>query len=1149
MSAAFDSAARHPAPACLPGTRVEVLSLLSDWLDKDGGSPICWLNGLAGSGKSAIAQSIAEKYAGQGRLAASFFFSRREVRRSTAQTFFPTISLQIMSFFPSIRPAVLSAIDDDGSIPTKILREQMQHLIQEPLLSLKESLSSPAVIVVDSLDECEHDYMVLELITLLAELLRACTIPLRILFTSRTESHIQAKFNEPEIQVMTHAMELRAFNAEDDIRSYLKHSFGEIVERHQILRHVAAPWPSEHDFNSVVEKSSGLFIFATTVVKFVEDRHHDPRMRLGKVLNEETSSDPASSAYTDLNILYLDIICISPQVDHCQLLLGVIRYVSEPISIHDLDILLNAPDVDVRFVLSALKSVILIPDNEDEEVRIYHTSFGEFLSNRERSKDYFIDPDTHHHNIAQLCLQLMVKQLKRDMCDIRDPSKLNSEVEDLADRRKRYINRATSYSCRYWSFHLSRVPHNGSLDASLVNVLREFASKSLLYWMETLSLLGELEGAVSTLHTAIHWLKGLSEVPADVLQLMNDAVRFVLMFLDGIAQAALHIYYSVLPLTPTSTLLRKTYDDELIGTFTVLSGIESDWDACTRSVTVKGCVTSLDFSPDGNMAASGSDDGVQLWNATTGNNIAKLGMPVNPSCPVAFSPSGSCVAAGYDDGLVAVWDTLSGLSLVNNKECHEKQVSALAFSSSGDLLASASSDASIQLWDVKNGRPLRRFSGHSSRVSLLMFSSDNTNLVSGSDDTNIIVWDVMNGRMQHMLKGHKDPVRSVAISPDGAYLASGSDDKTVRVWDARTGTCIKILKGHSKSVQSVQFTSDNLHVISACLRLLDVLLVDAAGSLVKSLVSSPTDADGRALFSPDSTKIAYWGEDSDLHLYSSSTGRRLDKLDGDIDDISCVAFSPDNKYITAGLTDGTIEVWDLSSNKRLVKVKSELPSVTSIVFSLDHTKIACGSAKGGLRVLDALIGHTISKFDGPAEQVTALNFSRDGELVAFGSQEGSIQLLHHSTGVCRPLASKENAMSTAIDFVEFSDDNSKLTCRNTDGDVTVWDSVVELNGVDGEESGPAEKDETCNIESLSPPLSYLISRTEDGILGDSLFRPGYVLRKDGWILDDKKKLIWLPPSFRPTESKSTSLIVDGDRLIVLGVSGFPLFLNLAVLRS
>ncbi|EGO23186.1 hypothetical protein SERLADRAFT_357012 [Serpula lacrymans var. lacrymans S7.9] len=965
MSAAFDSAARHPAPACLPGTRVEVLSLLSDWLDKDGGSPICWLNGLAGSGKSAIAQSIAEKYAGQGRLAASFFFSRREVRRSTAQTFFPTISLQIMSFFPSIRPAVLSAIDDDGSIPTKILREQMQHLIQEPLLSLKESLSSPAVIVVDSLDECEHDYMVLELITLLAELLRACTIPLRILFTSRTESHIQAKFNEPEIQVMTHAMELRAFNAEDDIRSYLKHSFGEIVERHQILRHVAAPWPSEHDFNSVVEKSSGLFIFATTVVKFVEDRHHDPRMRLGKVLNEETSSDPASSAYTDLNILYLDIICISPQVDHCQLLLGVIRYVSEPISIHDLDILLNAPDVDVRFVLSALKSVILIPDNEDEEVRIYHTSFGEFLSNRERSKDYFIDPDTHHHNIAQLCLQLMVKQLKRDMCDIRDPSKLNSEVEDPC-------RPATSYSCRYWSFHLSRVPHNGSLDASLVNVLREFASKSLLYWMETLSLLGELEGAVSTLHTAIHWLKVLQFLPADVLQLMNDAVRFVLMFLDGIAQAALHIYYSVLPLTPTSTLLRKTYDDELIGTFTVLSGIESDWDACTRSVTVKGCVTSLDFSPDGNMAASGSDDGVQLWNATTGNNIAKLGMPVNPSCPVAFSPSGSCVAAGYDDGLVAVWDTLSGLSLVNNKECHEKQVSALAFSSSGDLLASASSDASIQLWDVKNGRPLRRFSGHSSRVSLLMFSSDNTNLVSGSDDTNIIVWDVMNGRMQHMLKGHKDPVRSVAISPDGAYLASGSDDKTVRVWDARTGTCIKILKGHSKSVQSVQFTSDNLHVISACY--------------------------------------------SDLHLYSSSTGRRLDKLDGDIDDISCVAFSPDNKYITAGLTDGTIEVWDLSSNKRLVKVKSELPSVTSIVFSLDHTKIACGSAK-------------------------------------------------------------------------------------------------------------------------------------DGILGDSLFRPGYVLRKDGWILDDKKKLIWLPPSFRPTESKSTSLIVDGDRLIVLGVSGFPLFLNLAVLRS
>ncbi|KIK93400.1 hypothetical protein PAXRUDRAFT_59272, partial [Paxillus rubicundulus Ve08.2h10] len=90
-SAAFNSFERHPAPACLPGTRLDLLARLAGWVDHpDVDQRICWLSGLAGSGKSAVAQTIAEKYASQNRLAASFFFSRKEILRRTAQGFFPT---------------------------------------------------------------------------------------------------------------------------------------------------------------------------------------------------------------------------------------------------------------------------------------------------------------------------------------------------------------------------------------------------------------------------------------------------------------------------------------------------------------------------------------------------------------------------------------------------------------------------------------------------------------------------------------------------------------------------------------------------------------------------------------------------------------------------------------------------------------------------------------------------------------------------------------------------------------------------------------------------------------------------------------------------------------------------------------------------
>ncbi|KAH7905065.1 hypothetical protein BJ138DRAFT_821777, partial [Hygrophoropsis aurantiaca] len=162
-SAAFDSAERYPAPTCLPGTRVEILSSISSWIENEGSQPICWLNGLAGSGKSAIAQRVAEIYAEKNQLAASFFFSRREMQRSTTQHFFPTISSQFLKFFPSMKESIAAALDEDYTVPTKLLREQMQKLVLGPLCAMTERPTSPVLIIIDSLDECDNERLVVEL--------------------------------------------------------------------------------------------------------------------------------------------------------------------------------------------------------------------------------------------------------------------------------------------------------------------------------------------------------------------------------------------------------------------------------------------------------------------------------------------------------------------------------------------------------------------------------------------------------------------------------------------------------------------------------------------------------------------------------------------------------------------------------------------------------------------------------------------------------------------------------------------------------------------------------------------------------------------------------------------------------------------------
>ncbi|KAH7910769.1 hypothetical protein BJ138DRAFT_69979 [Hygrophoropsis aurantiaca] len=340
-TAAFDSAARYPPPICLAGTRMEILNRISSWIEAEGTQPICWLNGPAGSGKSAIAQRVAETYAEKNRLAASFFFSRREMQRSTTQHFFPTLSLQILKKFPSTRQSIAAALDEDDTVPTKFLREQMKKLVLEPLCAMTERPAFPVFIVIDSLDECDNEHLVIELITLLAQLIRESPQPFRLLFASRSESHIQKAFREPSILSMTLFLELVTFDAKEDIRLFMVRAFDGIYKnRHMLMDGVQHPWPPADELERLLQKASGLFIFAATVTKFVDSKHEDPRDRLQIILNDAPSTS-GDTTFADIDTLYQDAIRISNNDDLTRRVLGVVRHVSNPLSIRALNIILS----------------------------------------------------------------------------------------------------------------------------------------------------------------------------------------------------------------------------------------------------------------------------------------------------------------------------------------------------------------------------------------------------------------------------------------------------------------------------------------------------------------------------------------------------------------------------------------------------------------------------------------------------------------------------------------------------------------------------------------------------------------------------------------------------------------------------------------
>ena len=225
------------------------------------------------------------------------------------------------------------------------------------------------------------------------------------------------------------------------------------------------------------------------------------------------------------------------------------------------------------------------------------------------------------------------------------------------------------------------------------------------------------------------------------------------------------------------------------------------------------------FSPDGSMLASAQaapgegraslDYLVHVWDVRTGDKVKTFeGHVAEVNC-VEFSPDGTLLASGSENGTIRFWDADTGQQLETYKG-HTDAVNSIAFSPDGKTLASGSGkwgrwkDTTIRLWDVPSDRHRRNggggtwqrlarlfglgkasevLKGHGRGVNAVAFSPDGEIIASGSSDSTIRLWNPHNGMHLKTLEGHKENVNSIAFSPDGRTLASGSEDGTILLWN------------------------------------------------------------------------------------------------------------------------------------------------------------------------------------------------------------------------------------------------------------------------------------------------------------------------------------------------------------------------------
>ncbi|KAF8970336.1 hypothetical protein BDZ97DRAFT_1914653 [Flammula alnicola] len=415
LSALLDSSERFDPPKCAPDTRISIIHEIIDWItNEDDASSMMWLYGPAGAGKSALAQSIAELCRKEKRLAASFFFSRTALNRNDGAT----------------RRFVKESIEEDPTIFERANETRMEQLVIEPLnrfaiswsnllsIWMKQRLgcfveSHPRLIVIDGLDECLDPKIQCDLLKAIGEATQRLKLPVKFLIASRPESHIIHVFNhEPIFQkVDVSSINLALDNdAHRDIRTFLSKEFDAIKRTHPLREYLHGTWPTPDSIRQLVRKASGQFIYASTVLKYIQSPKHRPDDRLSVILG--ISPAPShDTPFAELDALYTHIFASVGNIHAVIRIFGIlIIRRSERDSPGDfttpsaIERLLFFRPGEVQLLLGDLLSLIAL-SGRDTPIKVLHASLADYLLEPSRSGKFHVDLEVVHSLLARYYLK------------------------------------------------------------------------------------------------------------------------------------------------------------------------------------------------------------------------------------------------------------------------------------------------------------------------------------------------------------------------------------------------------------------------------------------------------------------------------------------------------------------------------------------------------------------------------------------------------------------------------------------------------------------------------------------------------------------------------------------------------------------------
>ncbi|NEQ68420.1 MAG: hypothetical protein F6K21_23550 [Symploca sp. SIO2D2] len=457
-------------------------------------------------------------------------------------------------------------------------------------------------------------------------------------------------------------------------------------------------------------------------------------------------------------------------------------------------------------------------------------------------------------------------------------------------------------------------------------------------------------------------------------------------------------------------------------------------------------VHSVSFSPDGQIiASSGADNSIKLWKRNSTGKFEAMPDKIltghtQPVNSISFSSDGNTLASASWDNTVKLWSREG--KLLKTLTGHTNFVLDVSFSPDGKLIASASRDKTIKLWS-KDGDLLKTLTQHQKPVTSVSFSADSQMLASASADNTIKLWQP-NGELINTFEGHSKSVLSVNFSPDGKTLASASDDNTVKLWHLDGTGTVETLKGHGNFVQDAMFSPDGKTLASASAD--NTIKIWSAQGMPQEIKGHSQAVSGVS-FSPDGQTIATVSWDKTIKLWSRNDRTLLQAIaQAHSEPILSVSFSPDGELLATASEDKTVKLWQHQGEKWSTQPYKTLEGheerVNSVSFSPDGKWLVSASSDQTVKVWKQ-DGTLVQILSGHNDIIWGANFSPDGEFIASASEDKTVKLWRRNatdSWETQPYKTLDEKHNASVNWVTFSPNGKLIASASDDGTVNLWKS-------------------------------------------------------------------------------------------------------------